>query len=216
MVLRSLLDATVARIDHHRRHWQSNRGKLSSYGSSDSIPVAVVVTSVVVVLFYHAEGGGSGQDRTTPSWIVADVVTGAEVRRISIGFEPEIGGRPKTAWLFHDKFRWSSAVSSAFFNDLFNLSTSRLWNLFRELELPVFGGDEPVLLLGLCNELWDALEDVLEKCREVRGTERWAGDVRKSDPGEVDNDGPSDFEHSETCEQNESFLNSILSSHGNR
>lgn len=74
-----------------------SRETISSYGSSDSIPVVVVVIFVFVVLFYHAEGGGSGQDRTTPSWIVADVVTGAEVRRISIGFEPEIGGRPKTA-----------------------------------------------------------------------------------------------------------------------
>lgn len=130
--------------------------------------------------------------------LVSHAVAGAEVRRISIGFEPGIGGRPKTPGLFHDKFRWSSALSSAFFRDLFSLSTRRLWNLFREFELPVFGGDVPVLLLGLCSELWDAREDVREKWRDVNGTERCAGDVRKSEPGEVDNDGPSDFEHSET------------------
>lgn len=81
------------------------------------------------------------------------------------------------------------------------MSTSRLWNLLRELELPVFGGDVLVLLLGLWRELWDALEDVLEKCREVSGTDRCAGEVRKSEPGEVDNDGPSDLEHSDTCKQ---------------
>lgn len=74
-----------------------------------------------------------------------------------------------------------------------------MWNLLRELELPVFGGEEPVLLLGLCSELWDALEDALEKCREVKGIERWAGEVKKSEPGDVDNDGPADFEHSDTC-----------------
>jgi len=74
----------------------------------------------------------------------------------------------------------------------------------REFELPVFGGDVPVLLLGLWRELWDALEDVLEKCREVSGTDRCAGEVRKSEPGEVDNDGPSDLEHSDTCDQKNS------------
>lgn len=150
---------------------------------------------------YHADGGGSGHDRATASLLVSDAVTGAEVRRISIGFEPEIGGRPKTPWLFHDTFRWSSPHSSAFLRDLFSLSTNRLWNLFREFELPVFGGDEPVLLLGLCSDDCDALDDVLEKWRDVRGTDRCAGDVRKSDPGDVDSDGPSDFEHSDTCGQ---------------
>ena len=128
---------------------------------------------------------------------------GAEVRRISIGFEPVNGGRPKTAWLFHERFRWSSEQSSALFSDLLSLSTRRLWNLFKEFELPVFGGDEPELLLGLWSELCEAREDVLEKWREVKGTERWAGDVRKSEPGDVDSDGPSDFEHSETWNPNE-------------
>jgi hypothetical protein len=92
-----------------------------------------------------------------------NVVWGADVRRISIGFEPNGGGRPKTPWLFHERLRWSSPLSSAFLNERFNLSTRRLWNLFRELELPVFGGDEPVLLLGDCRELWEAREDVREK-----------------------------------------------------
>jgi len=75
----------------------------------------------------------------------------------------------------------------------------------RELELPVFGGDVPVLLLGLCRELCDARDDVREKCREVSGTERCAGEVRKSEPGEVDSDGPSDLEHSDTCEQKDTY-----------
>lgn len=75
--------------------------------------------------------------------------------------------------------------------------------MFRLLELPVFGGEEPVLLTGDWSELWEAREEVREKCRllAVTGTDLWAGDVRKSDPGDVDNDGPSDFEHSETCGQ---------------
>lgn len=98
---------------------------------------------------------------------------------MSIGFEPpQTGGRPLTPLLSHDKLRWSSELLSAFLNDLFNLSTRRLWNLFNELELPVLGGDEPVLLLGLCNELCDVLDDVLEKLRDDIGTERWAGDVK--------------------------------------
>ena len=88
----------------------------------------------------------------------------------------------------------------------------------REFELPVFGGDVLVLLLGLWRELCDALEDVLEKCREVSGTDRCAGEVRKSEPGEVDNDGPSDLEHSDTYDQKnryvpdygESFLGKIF------
>lgn len=118
---------------------------------------------------------------------------------ISIGFEllAHIGGRPKTPWLFHDKLRWSSELSSAFFSDLLSLSTSRLWNLLSEFELPVLGGEDPVLLHGLCRELWDVREDVREKWRDI-ATERWAGDVRKSDPGDVESDGPSDFEHSDT------------------
>lgn len=45
---------------------------------------------------YHADAGGSGHDRATASFLASVAVTGAEVRRISIGFEPEIGGRPKT------------------------------------------------------------------------------------------------------------------------
>lgn len=60
------------------------------------------------------------------------------------------------------------------------------------------GGEEPVLLLGLCRELCEAREEVREKCREAIGMERWAGDVKKSEPGEVDSEGPSDFEQSET------------------
>lgn len=45
---------------------------------------------------YHADAGGSGHDRATASSLASVAVTGAEVRRISIGFEPGIGGRPKT------------------------------------------------------------------------------------------------------------------------
>lgn len=45
--------------------------------------------------FYQAEDG-SGHERATTLLLDSDVVTGAEVRRISIGFEPDTGGRPKT------------------------------------------------------------------------------------------------------------------------
>lgn len=70
-------------------------------------------------------------------------------------------------------------------NDLRNLSTKRVWNLFRLLWLPAvgFGGLQPVLVLvGLLNELCDVRDDVRENGRElVRliGTEwpRWAGDA---------------------------------------
>lgn len=72
-----------------------------------------------------------------------------------------------------------------------------MWNLLREFELPVLGGDDPVLLHGLWRELWDVRDDVREKWRDI-ATERWAGDVKKSDPGDVESDGPSDFEHSDT------------------
>lgn len=145
---------------------------------------------------YHA--GGSGQERATLTLLLPETVVGAEIRRISIGFEPDTVGRFETPELFHERFLWSSALSSAFLRDLFNLSTSRLWNLFNEFELPVFGGEEPVLLIGLWRELCDARDEVLEKCLDVSGTERWAGDVKKSEPGEVDSEGPSDLEHSDT------------------
>jgi len=46
-------------------------------------------------LLYQAEGG-SGHERATTLLLDSDVVAGAEVRRISIGFEPDTGGRPKT------------------------------------------------------------------------------------------------------------------------
>lgn len=44
---------------------------------------------------YQAEGG-SGHERAATLLLDSDVVAGAEVRRISIGFEPDMGGRPKT------------------------------------------------------------------------------------------------------------------------
>jgi len=46
-------------------------------------------------LLYQAEDG-SGHERATTLLLDSDVVAGAEVRRISIGFEPDTGGRPKT------------------------------------------------------------------------------------------------------------------------
>jgi len=44
---------------------------------------------------YQAEDG-SGHERAATLLLDSDVVAGAEVRRISIGFEPDTGGRPKT------------------------------------------------------------------------------------------------------------------------
>lgn len=46
-------------------------------------------------LLYQAEDG-SGHERAAALLLDSDVVAGAEVRRISIGFEPDTGGRPKT------------------------------------------------------------------------------------------------------------------------
>lgn len=46
-------------------------------------------------LSYQAEDG-SGHERAATLLLDSDVVAGAEVRRISIGFEPDMGGRPKT------------------------------------------------------------------------------------------------------------------------
>lgn len=64
-------------------------------------------------------------------------------------------------------------------NDLRNLSTSRMWNLFKLFWLPPvgFGGLHPVLV-GLVNELCDVRDDVRENGRElVRFMwARWAGD----------------------------------------
>jgi hypothetical protein len=102
-------------------------------------------------------------------------------------------------------------------NDLRNLSTNRVWNLFKLpwLSAVGFGGLQPVLFfVGLVNELCDVRDDVRENGRElVRliGTEwpRWAGDAAKS-PGVVAKLGHSErhsdtlrdrhepFEHSDT------------------
>lgn len=56
-----------------------------------------------------------------------------------------------------------------FRNDLRNLSTKRVWNLFRLLWLPVvgFGGLQPVLVfVGLVNDVCDVRDEVREKGRE--------------------------------------------------
>lgn len=65
-------------------------------------PVALVSSVIIISFFlsllfppYQAEGG-SGHERATTLLLDSDAVTGAEVRRISIGFEPDAGGRPKT------------------------------------------------------------------------------------------------------------------------
>jgi len=76
---------------------------------SHTFPVTLA-SSVIVIsvsflfLLYQAEGG-SGHERAATLLLDSDTVTGAEVRRISIGFEPDADGRPKTPWLFHDRFR---------------------------------------------------------------------------------------------------------------
>lgn len=52
-------------------------------------------SSSFLFLPYQAEGG-SGHERAATLLLDSDVVAGAEVRRISIGFEPDADGRPKT------------------------------------------------------------------------------------------------------------------------
>lgn len=71
--------------------------------------------------------------------------------------------------------------------------------MFKELAEPDFGGEEELLLQGDCRLDCDVLDD-LEYCLDIdMGTDRCAGEpTMKSDPGEVDKDGPSDLEHSET------------------
>lgn len=56
---------------------------------------SVITFRSFLSLVYQAEGG-SGHERTTTLLLDLDVATGADVRRISIGFEPDTGGRPKT------------------------------------------------------------------------------------------------------------------------
>lgn len=57
-------------------------------------PSLLSLSSSFLFLPYQAEGG-SGHERAA-TLLDSDAVTGAEVRRISIGFEPDAGGRPKT------------------------------------------------------------------------------------------------------------------------
>lgn len=58
-------------------------------------PSLLSLSSSFLFLPYQAEGG-SGHERAATLLLDSDVVAGAEVRRISIGFEPDAGGRPKT------------------------------------------------------------------------------------------------------------------------
>jgi hypothetical protein len=49
--------------------------------------------------------------------------------------------------------------------------------LFRLDSEPFFGGDDEVLLMGLCRLLWEVLELALEYCLDMfAGTLRWVGD----------------------------------------
>lgn len=58
-------------------------------------PLSSSPSSSFLFLPYQAEGG-SGHERAATLLLDSDVVAGAEVRRISIGFEPDADGRPKT------------------------------------------------------------------------------------------------------------------------
>lgn len=68
---------------------------------SHTFPVALVFSVIITLsssflfLLYQAEGG-SGHERAATLLLDSDVVAGAEVRRISIGFEPDATGRLKT------------------------------------------------------------------------------------------------------------------------
>lgn len=54
------------------------------------------------------------------------------------------------------------SLSMSFLKERFNLSRSLLWNLLRLVCDPFLGGDDEILLLGLCSEFWEVLELTLE------------------------------------------------------
>lgn len=58
-------------------------------------PSLLSLSSPFLFLPYQAEGG-SGHERAATLLLDSDAVAGAEVRRISIGFEPDADDRPKT------------------------------------------------------------------------------------------------------------------------
>ena len=71
-----------------------------------------------------------------------------------------------------------SLSESLFLSDFFNLSNNLLWNLFKLDWDPFFGGDDAVLLMGLCKLLCEVLELFLEYCLDMfAGTLRWVGEV---------------------------------------
>lgn len=86
-------------------------------------------------------------------------------------------------------------------SERFNLSSSRLWNLLRLDCEPFFGGDDDILLHGLCIRLVCELRDeAREYCRDIfAGTLRCAGEptIKSAPGGDVDRLGPSDL-HSDT------------------
>lgn len=85
-------------FDLHRRLASTRAQRFSFCFSLSSAVVRChlsLCSSFRLVVLYQAEDG-SGHERATTLLLDSEVVTGAEVRRISIGFEPVTGGRPKT------------------------------------------------------------------------------------------------------------------------
>lgn len=106
-----------------------------------------------------------------------------------------------------------------FLNDLRNLSTKRMWNLFKLLWLSVdagFGGLLPALaLLGLVtSEVCEVRDELRENCGLVARCDMYIGWLRCRDgepainslPGDVDKLGHSDREPSDTFRERQELL----------
>lgn len=92
-------------------------------------------------------------------------------------------------------------LESFILSDLLSLSTTLVWNLFRDDVETDFGGEDEVDLVGDWRLDWELefLEEFLEYREDIaRAVDLWGLPTMKSLPGEVERLGPSDFEHSDT------------------
>lgn len=91
------------------------------------------------------------------------------------------------------------SLESFILSDLLSLSTTLVWNLFRDDVETDFGGEDEVDLVGDWRLDWELefLEEFLEYRADI-AVDRWGLPTMKSLPGEVERLGPSDLEHSDT------------------
>lgn len=132
---------------------------------------------------------------------------------VAIGTAATEVGRPQDEAALASTPATLASRASLIFKDLLSLSTSLEWNLLRDDCEPVLPptpplpDDIPTLLFGGEELLDEEVEDLDGEGKEVReclramGADRCGGDPvgprRKSLPGDVDRDGPSDL-HSDT------------------